>query len=146
MAEKSYGSGDRNLWDIRYDSKVKDWVFDARRDLSESGGMQVVYQRVMTRLIIRRGSFIYDEDGDLGSRLMDLVSTSKRDVLRDLEIMVQEALAPMDDVTVTNVRATESRVEGKVQVFLDIVVKPSTFSTESVDTTRPGTLSFLFPF
>jgi hypothetical protein len=90
-------------WDIKMDGETRDWVFTASRDYAHVEGMDIVKQRVMTRLFIERGTFIYDVQGDLGSRTWELLRFPHWKSEEQLNITIQEALAPMDDVEIIEV-------------------------------------------
>lgn len=90
-------------WDIKMDGETRDWVFSASRDYANVDGMDLVRQRVMTRLFIERGTFIYDVHGDLGSRAWELLRFPHWKSEEQMNITIQEALAPMDDVEVAEI-------------------------------------------
>jgi hypothetical protein len=90
-------------WDFKMDGETRDWVFTASRDYASVDGMELVRQRVLTRLFIERGSFTYDVNGDLGSRTWDMLKYPHWKSEEQLNVIIQEALAPMDDIEVVEV-------------------------------------------
>ena len=87
-------------WDFKMDGETRDWVFSASRDYAHVDGIDLVKQRVMTRLFIERGTFIYDLTGDLGSRAWELLKFPHWKSEEQMNIIVHEALAPMDDIEI----------------------------------------------
>ena len=91
-----------------------DFLLDGRGRPVVISGMQEILQRVLIRLTIQKGSFIYDPD--LGSRLFTLKST-RGDIKQQAINLVREALSPMTEVTVEDVvidRVGEENLSMKV--------------------------------
>ena len=64
-------------------------------------GIQEILQRVLIRLTVRKGSFIYDTN--LGSDLYKLKKTTSTSIKSRALSMVKEALKPMSNVLVDDV-------------------------------------------
>jgi hypothetical protein len=92
-------------WDIAVDGETGDWIFDPARDILAVSGIALARQKIITRLKIPRGSFVYDEDGTLGSRLAELARGNVQVALAETPRMVREALADMPDISIKNVYA-----------------------------------------
>ena len=82
-------------------------------------GIKELLQRVLIRLTVKKGSFIYDKD--LGSDLYTLKNTNK-DIKNQALIMVKEALADMREIEVEDisVKFTDSSENLKLNVLLSI--------------------------
>lgn len=91
-------------WDIKMDTTTGDWVYTGHRDLMQSDGEEHIYQRIITRLKIPRGEYVYDELGNLGSMLAEATRGKVTHVLPELPTIIQEALEPMPDVRVNDVQ------------------------------------------
>lgn len=82
-----------------------DFVFDSRKKLIEIDGYEEILQRVLIRLGVKKGSFVYDES--LGSKLSTLKATDKNINYKALTL-VKEALIDISEVIVDNVYSTLS--------------------------------------
>lgn len=82
-------------------------------------GIKELLQRVLIRLTVKKGSFIYDKD--LGSDLYTLKNTNK-DIKNQAIIMVKEALADMREIEVEDIsiKFTDSSENLKLNVLLSI--------------------------
>ena len=82
-------------------------------------GIKELLQRVLIRLTVKKGSFIYDKD--LGSNLYTLKNTNK-DIKNQAIIMVKEALADMREIEVEDIsiKFTDSSENLKLNVLLSI--------------------------
>ncbi len=106
-----------------------DFLLDGRGRPVVISGMQEILQRVLIRLCVKKGSFIYDKA--LGSNLYTLKS-STRNVKDKALSLVREALCDMtevivDDVTVQltdgerlemNVQLSSGEKKGEVEITL----------------------------
>lgn len=80
-----------------------DFVCDSRKHPIELSGYEEILQRVLIRLGVKKGSFVYDKN--LGSRLYTLKSTDKN--IREKALsLVREALIDIREVIVDNVYTT----------------------------------------
>lgn len=91
-------------WDIRQDLETGDWLFDSRRDLQSVEAENLVQQRIHVRLMVERGEFIYDNSGALGSRLRSVLGMGLPRGGPALEMLIREALEPMDDISISDIR------------------------------------------
>ena len=85
-----------------------DFVCDANGHLIELSGYDELLQRVLIRLNIKQGSFVYDNS--LGSRLYTLKPTDANIKNRALA-MVREALADITEVVVEDVSGNGSQTD-----------------------------------
>lgn len=93
-------------WDFMRDLQTGDWRFSGDRDYAGVTGTMLIQQRVSINLKIPRGSFIYDADKSLGSRLYELLHSDFERGLRDAPDIVREALDGMDDIAIDTVTVT----------------------------------------
>lgn len=101
------------MYDFAIDINTGDWVFSGNRDIQGVQGNQVVAQRIHTRLSIVRGTWHLDPtNGSLGSRLETLFRIPRQRALLEARLMVEEAVASMDDVNLTNVTIEEEGLGG----------------------------------
>lgn len=91
-------------WDLQLDLQSGDLVFNANRDLASVVGPDTLTQRIHIRLLMERGSFLFDETGTLGSRLnragLRLPMTQAK---VGITALIREALAPMNDITINSI-------------------------------------------
>jgi hypothetical protein len=80
-----------------------DLVFAANRDLLGVSGFALYEQRIRTRLKIERGSWVFDVNGTLGSRISGLLRRGSSQAMTEITAYVHEALDSMDDITVSNI-------------------------------------------
>lgn len=93
--------------DLAFDFKVGDLAVAPNKDLDRKTGADLVEQRIRVRLKIIQGSWLLDPTGgSLGSRLVDALRLPMFRATTEIPLMVQEALEPMDDISVTNVVVT----------------------------------------
>jgi phage gp46-like protein len=74
-------------------------------------GSELLAQRIMLRLRMRRGSWIFDDTKTLGSNLHFALRMDKPQALVDLDALILEALEPISDdvqITATNIRESET--------------------------------------
>lgn len=93
------------MWDLAIDGETGDWIFDPTRDILAVSGIALARQKIITRLKIPRGSFVYDEDGTLGSRLAELSRSDVNEALSEATRLAREALVDMPDVVINDVSA-----------------------------------------
>ena len=84
------------MWDIEI-SEHGDLVFAGNHDLETVEGTQVINQRIITRLRIRRGSWIFNRDSSLGSDLDSAMGRPQSQQLENFPTIIANALAPMED-------------------------------------------------
>jgi hypothetical protein len=84
-------------------SEHGDLVVSGSRDLAGISGTDLIEQRIRTRLRIRRGSWVYDTEGDLGSNLERVINQEPTQAERSIQNYVREALEPMEEISVVGV-------------------------------------------
>lgn len=89
-------------------SDTNDLIFGPTRDLLGVTGVELDKQRIQVRCKIPRGSFIYDDDGQLGSNLILVPRNPGTMQLRVAESYVHEALDDMEGISVQSVDASVS--------------------------------------
>ena len=95
---------------MAYDLKIAehgDILFSPTKDLLGVAGHSLVEQRIRNRLIIRRGSWLYDTDNVLGSQLHSLIGSRTDEAAERVQMIVHDALRPMEDISITNVVAAD---------------------------------------
>lgn len=86
---------------IDYRLEDGDLVRKGLGDLQMVEGIEAKKQSMLIRLIVERGSFIYDEN--LGSRLKSLYREKPSRINRSADIYVREALEHEEDIEIINV-------------------------------------------
>jgi len=111
-------------YDIAVDFKRGgDLVFTPNLDFQGMRGEQVVAQRIMLRLMVERG-WDGDTSDALGSRLKDALHLPRDRALRELRLYIEEALAPMDDISIINVSVESENVRSVTVVITYAVIEP----------------------
>ena len=105
------------------------FICDSRKHLVELNGYDEILQRVLIRLGVKKGSFVYDKK--LGSRLYTLKATDGNIAQRALSL-VREALIDIGEVTVDNVYTTLSN--DKEHLELNIILSVNDVEKEVVIT------------
>jgi hypothetical protein len=90
---------------LAIDGPTGDFIFDPTRDILAVSGLALARQTIITRLKIPRASFVYDEDGTLGSRLNEMQRATTPAALKSVPDMVHEALADMPGIALKDVQA-----------------------------------------
>lgn len=85
-----------------------DIVFSQSADLSGISGVNLIEQRMITRLKIHRGSWTYDQDGSFGSQLHNLTSMTPQMAMPAATAYVQEALREITEIQVDEVHVSKS--------------------------------------
>lgn len=92
--------------DLAFDFKGGDLAVAPNKDLDRKTGSDLVEQRIRVRLKIVQGTWLLDPTGgSLGSRLVDALRLPMFRATTEIPLIVQEALEPMTDISVTNVIA-----------------------------------------
>lgn len=94
-------------WDIAFHPGTGDWLFNARRDFTSVSGPDQIEQRIHTRIRIHLGEWIYDKKRTLGSQLNSALRMPRNRVLGEIPLMLQQALAPMQDVDILSIEVEE---------------------------------------
>lgn len=87
-------------------SHAHDLIFGPSRDLLGVTGVELDKQRIQVRCKIPRGSFIYDEGGELGSNLILVPRSPGTMQLRLAESYAHEALDDMEGISIQSVTAS----------------------------------------
>lgn len=130
------------MWDIALDLNTGDLIPSASGDFQGRDGSDLTHQRMIIRLRVPRGSWHLDPTGTLGSRLKDVMRLPDFRAVPEAQLVVEEALRPMDDIEVVNV--TTGRDEGDhrvVGVQVDYQVRD--FGIEEVNS-PVETATFIF--
>ena len=93
-------------WDLALDGETGDLLFSPTHDLLGATGDGLTNQRILLRCRIPRGAWQYDEEGTLGSRLAAISRAPSARQLAEAPSLVQEALEPMDDISVGDVQVS----------------------------------------
>lgn len=85
-------------------SEFGDLMISGHGDLLGKSGVDLIEQRMLIRLRVQRGAWLYDTDKTFGSNLHRLVGTSTADASTAAIAYVREALRPMEnEISVENV-------------------------------------------
>jgi len=129
-------------WDFALDGETGDWVFGPDRDYLSVTGNAILRQNILTRLKIPRGSFIYDEIGSLGSRLYDALRMTRDDAISEIPGIVREALAPMNEIVVSDVQVLGDISESR-QLLVRIMYSPRVGQMPEISDISEETLDFV---
>lgn len=89
-----------------------DWIFSANRDIAGATGENVIRQRIITRLRTPRGTI--RSSPLMGSRLHEVHKYDERRAIREIPALVQDALAPMEDISITQVEVIPRDVKNGI--------------------------------
>jgi hypothetical protein len=103
-------------------SNEGDLVFAANRDLQVVTGPDLIKQRIMVRLFIQKPWDYDPTGGTLGSRLYDVTHYQRRRALSYVELIVREALEPMNEIRVTDVVIKETDDERRIEIYIQYVI------------------------
>lgn len=96
-----------------------DFLKDSRNLPLQISGMQEILQRVLIRLNVKKGSFIYDQE--LGCRLYTL-SANTKNLKEKAKSMVIEALRPMNEVLVEDVSTSLTNSGENVDIHVTLTI------------------------
>lgn len=86
--------------DIALDYETGDLVISPTKDLDLRTGPKTIDQRIRVRLRIIQGAWALDpSNGTLGSRIRDLFRQPVWRSAAEAELVIREALQPMDDIS-----------------------------------------------
>ena len=102
-------------------SSLGDLIISGYRDLMGKSGQALIEQRMIIRLKIPRGSWVYDDDGSLGSQLYTLTSMTPTQAQAVAPAMVREALREMTEISVDDVRISFDVRSMTIIVYYHIV-------------------------
>jgi hypothetical protein len=83
-------------WDLAI-SDHGDLLFSGHRDLQFVDGAQLMNQRIINRMRIQRGSWIFNRNSSLGSDLDSVLGFSVEQQLDNVPHLIEEALVPIRD-------------------------------------------------
>lgn len=89
-------------WDLAI-TQDGDLLMDGNGSLQGKSGTGLIEQRMMIRLKLHRGSWMYDTEDNLGSQLYTLVGKAPASVASMALAYVREALRSMNEISVDNV-------------------------------------------
>lgn len=92
-------------WDIGI-SEHGDIVMTGHRDIGGKSGIDLIEQRMLLRLRITRGSWVFDDNDTLGSNLSHLSGLAPEKAAAIAPAYVQEALRTMDEIIVEDIHIT----------------------------------------
>jgi len=103
-------------WDMQLEGETGDLVFSPARDIAGVSGEEILRQRISIRCKIPRGTYLYDETGQLGSNLHLIPRSPSVGQVQAVEAAVVEALTPMaDEINVISVDVAKTE-DNKLQV------------------------------
>lgn len=121
-------------------SENGDLIFSAIRDLQGIAGVGQINQRIRTRLKIPLSTWVYDDDGNLGSQLYTLSTMNPNEAQVRTEAYVRESLRQMDDISVDSVELVQDANGFVVNVFYRLTAEADEFTTADL-----GPLSLTIP-
>jgi hypothetical protein len=97
-----------------------DLIFAANRDFLGVSGTPQIEQRIRMRIKIPRGSWVYDENQRIGSRIHRVLQQAPDRAVIEIPIFVREALDGMSDVSIQDVQVV---MDGRsIRVVIDYAV------------------------
>jgi phage gp46-like protein len=124
-------------WDLAFNAEIGDLLFSPSLDLLGATGDGLTTQRIYVRCKIPRGTWQYDEDGTLGSRITSVSRSVAAQQVQDLPNLVREALEPMDDIHVDDVQV---QVDDENRLIVSVSYTPIDDTSDSVDPVPLSTL------
>ena len=115
------------MFDLKIDGNG-DLVFAGNLDLMGAVGDEVPAQRVIVRLKIPQGRWIYDIEGTLGSQLREIIRNARSYTADRARTYVMDALHPASDISVANVEITPNASGSSVLVT--VAFRPSLTESE----------------
>jgi len=112
-------------WDLAL-GPTQDFIYGPNNDYLAITGINVIEQRIRTRLKIHRGTWIYDTDGTLGSRIDSVIGETYEKASSDVVMYVHEALNGMDDISVTKVTTKPLNNEKSMLLVVGFTLNPDT--------------------
>jgi phage gp46-like protein len=123
-------------WDLKI-SRLNDLLFSPSRDWQTVVGADLLEQRIMLRLKMRRGSWIFDDTKQLGSNLHFAAAMTQPQALEEIEALVLEALEPInEEITVLAVEARSSATdESAIEVVVEYqrILSPGQMNTPMLE-------------
>ncbi len=107
-------------WDLQI-SKYQDLLFKPNRDWQTVAGHRLLSQRIFIRLKVHRGSWVFDEDGSLGSHLDLALQANQINAIDEIPLFVSEALEPMnEEIDINDIRVEASETDSRA---LNLVIE-----------------------
>jgi hypothetical protein len=89
---------------LAIDFNTGDLLLAPNKDFDVRTGTQVTEQRIRVRLKVRQGEWVLDpSDGQLGSRLLEIMRLPRWRAEAEAELAIREALEPMEDIQLSEV-------------------------------------------
>ena len=129
--------------DLAVDYNTGDLKIAPSNDIGLRTGTEVLEQRIRARLRVYAGEWPLDPSGGLlGSHLRDITRQPTWRAVTDVERVVREALAPMDDVHVRSVNAQiDPKDERRIVIDLTYSVVEPTGETSDTATSLSTSLT-----
>lgn len=105
-----------------------DFSLDNRGRLITLHNEQELLQRAIIRLMVRKGSFIFDKD--MGSELYQLRRSDPKNLERIALGYVQDALYPMTGLSVGEVKCDYDRGNDRITVKVELKLKNNNYLLE----------------
>jgi hypothetical protein len=106
-------------WDLKI-SPLNDLLFSPSRDWQTVVGTDLLEQRVMLRLEMRRGSWIFDDTRQLGSNIHFATTMQKPQAMDAIAALVAEALEPIgEEIVIVDVDVREARDPNALEVTVE---------------------------
>jgi hypothetical protein len=105
------------MFDLKIDQNG-DLAFAGNLDLMGAVGDQVSEQRVIVRLKIPKGTWIYDIEGTLGSQLREIIRNARSYTADRARTYVMDALSPASDISVAEVQIIPNERGSNVDVVV----------------------------
>lgn len=133
-------------WDLAI-SEHGDLILAGNRDLSGVSGPNLTDQRISTRLIVHRGTWVYDEEGTFGSELYQAIGKPPDSAL-EIDALVRNALAPMSEVAIEEIfwEYDEDSKAVVIQVSYQIIDSGMGYIDQSGGLTQKSTVTIPFTF
>jgi phage baseplate assembly protein W len=117
-------------------SQYGDLIFAGNRDLEYVDGDQLVNQRIINRLRIKRGSWIFNRDSSLGSDLDTMLGKSFEHQLDNIPSLVSTALEPMNEEIEIKSLDVSTTVHGVTIIISYSRIQPNTPPELTLPTTE----------
>jgi len=105
-------------WDLRI-SQLGDLMFGPFRDWRTVSGPELLKQRMIVRLKIHRGSWLFDDTGELGSNMNLALRMNQPRALEEIPGLIEEALEPMsDEISIQDIQVILGEDEKEVVVLI----------------------------
>jgi len=123
------------MWDLKI-SDLNDLMFSPSRDWQAVVGTDLLHQRIMIRLKMRRGSWIFDDSRQLGSNIHFATAMQEPQARDAIQALVLEALEPIsEEISVIDVQVfqTTDPVALRVVVEYQRILPPEQSDTPMME-------------